>query len=53
MKNWRTTLLGCLGGLVLIVKGALIHDPAMVTTGVSTALMGYFAKDNSVTGTGA
>ena len=53
MKNWRTTLLGALGGLTMLVKGYLLKDSAMMATGAALIMQGYFTKDNAVSGTGA
>ncbi|MBN2209829.1 MAG: hypothetical protein JW709_00390 [Sedimentisphaerales bacterium] len=57
MASWRTTLLGILGGLAIIIKqliGAFDDDPATVfsLTEILAALgmlgLGIFARDNKV-----
>lgn len=53
MKNWRTTLWGAAAGLPQLIKGIMLKDPVLISTGLSTMLMGLFAKDTSVTGVGA
>ena len=52
MKNWKTSVLGAVGGLPMIIQGVINQDWAMVITGVASVLLGFFAKDSNVTGTG-
>lgn len=53
MKNWKTTLAGVLSALgpVLLALGIPKEVAAAVST-VGLFLLGYFAKDFSVTGIG-
>lgn len=53
MRNWKTTLSGVLSALgpVLLALGMPKEVAAAVTT-VGLFLLGYFAKDFSITGTG-
>jgi len=50
MKNWKTSLLGSLAGLPMIIEGAISKDWGKVITGVAAILLGLFAKDANVTG---
>ena len=62
MKSWKTTLLGILSGLAILIGGAIQQkqaDPKAppVTFGniapaIAVSLLGYFAKDHDVTGGG-
>lgn len=54
MKNWKTTLLGVLSAVALAIKPSF-PDFGGIIDGLSAmfiGLLGYFAKDNDVTGTG-
>lgn len=53
MKNWRTTVSGIVGsfGIILPMFG-LPMELGNALTVVGMFLMGYFAKDSKVTGTG-
>lgn len=54
MKNWKTTLAGCLGAIGAYL--ATCNDPAWlpivgkIVAGGSVLLLGLFAKDSNVTG---
>lgn len=53
LTNWKTTLLGILAGAAQIVPAFGHFGKAsipQVITGVSTFLLGLFAKDHDVTG---
>ncbi len=59
MKNWKTTLVGFLGGLVLLMKNLIAVLDADTATNLSyeevvIALgmmgIGWFSKDKNVTG---
>ena len=53
MKNWKTTLIGVAGGLLIAVGGVMTDgavDFAELAAAVSTALLGFFAKDFNVSG---
>lgn len=50
LKNWKTSLLGSIGGITLLLKGLATSDTTLVITGISTMLMGLLAKDGNVTG---
>lgn len=56
MKSWRTTALGVIAGLMIILPeiGDLISDPenfsiTIVMSGLSAMGIGWFARDNNVT----
>ena len=50
MKNWKTSLAGAIGGLPQIIQGIIAKDWAAVGSGVALMIVGFFAKDNDVTG---
>lgn len=58
MKNWKTSLVGVIGGLIVmlptIIKAATTPDGkvnwAQVATGAALAMVGMLAKDHNVTG---
>lgn len=59
MKNWKTTAVGILGGVTLIIKNVVaVLDADMATVfsfeEITIALgllgIGWFAKDSNVTG---
>ena len=52
MKNWRTSLIGVLGGLPGVIQGLLEGNYAVAAQGAMLMLLGFFAKDNAVTGIG-
>jgi hypothetical protein len=53
MKNWKTTLIGC-GGAVIIAVAKVIAtgnlDADTIIKAAVIALLGLFAKDSNVTG---
>lgn len=52
MKNWKTTLIGILGA-VSMVLGSGAHGWQQYTTAGMVAALGVFAKDAGVSGPGA
>lgn len=55
MKNWKTTLAGCLGAVAAYLATASDVAPWLQSVGqllapLSVALIGFFAKDSNVTG---
>lgn len=44
-KNWRTTLLGAITGLVMIIKGIVTKQPIEVIEGIGIAVTGALASD--------
>lgn len=52
MKNWRTSLIGVLGGLPGVIQGLLEGNYTVAVQGAMLMLLGFFAKDTSVTGIG-
>lgn len=57
MKNWKTTLLGVLGGLFMLFGPKLSGDPTApaitignVGSAAAVMLLGALAKDHDVTG---
>lgn len=52
LKNWRTSLIGVIGGLPTIVTCLLNGDYQGAIGGAALMLVGFFAKDYSVTGAG-
>lgn len=44
-KNWKTTLAGLITGLLIIIKGILVKDPVIITTGVGAIITGALAAD--------
>lgn len=46
LKNIKTTLFGSVAGLSFLVDGIVKMDWAMIISGVSTILVGLFAKDH-------
>jgi hypothetical protein len=54
MKNWKTTLFGCLAAVCLALSGVFPDYKELILSvaAVFTALTGIFAKDNSISGTG-
>lgn len=51
-KNWRTSLAGVVGGLPIIATALLAGDYAKALEGAALMLVGFLAKDFTVTGTG-
>jgi len=51
-RNIKTTLFGCITGLPTIVEGAKTHNLTHIIAGIGALLLGLFAKDSDVTGTG-
>jgi len=60
MKNWKTTAVGILGGVILIIKNVIAvldADTATnfsfeeITVGLGMLGLGWFAKDAGVSGT--
>lgn len=53
IKNWKTTLIGAAGALLIVVGGEM-QDGAIswaeLASAASTALLGFFAKDFNKTG---
>lgn len=50
MKNWKTSLLGLIGGVAMALQGVQSHNwQDYLSAGAITAL-GLFAKDHNVTG---
>ena len=49
MKHWRTTLLGAITGLIMIIKGIISKNPIEVIEGVGIAVTGALASDAHVT----
>ena len=49
IKNWRTTLLGAITGLIMIIKGILTKQPLEVVEGIGIAITGALASDNHLT----
>jgi hypothetical protein len=47
-KHWRTTLLGAITGLVMIIKGIVTKQPLEVIEGVGMAITGALASDNII-----
>jgi hypothetical protein len=52
MKNWRTSLIGVLGGLPGVIQGLLEGDYPKAIQGVLFMVLGFVAKDYGVTGAG-
>lgn len=52
MKNWRTSLIGVLGGLPGVIQGLLEGNYTVAIQGALMMLLGFFAKDYAVTGSG-
>ena len=54
MKNWKTTLFGALAAVCTALSGVFPSQKELLlaAAGVFGALFAFFAKDNSVTGTG-
>jgi len=53
MNNWKTTLIGAVGGALIAVQPLLATntvDWKAILTGFVVALFGAFAKDFNVTG---
>jgi hypothetical protein len=56
MKNWKTTAIGGLGALMIIIPETIkalegqTVDWKVVALSAIMALVGYFAKDKNVTG---
>ncbi len=51
MKSWKTTLFGALTALAIYFKtqpDGLFHTIGIILEPVSIALIGWFARDNSV-----
>jgi hypothetical protein len=60
MKNWKTTFFGALAAIMLILDGPVQQlaagqpvDWLKVGFAIVVALIGYFAKDYNVSGSGA
>lgn len=59
LKNWKTTAVGLLSGILGIIQAA--HAPSIaaafkdptVQISIAGAALGFLAKDNDVTGTAA
>ena len=56
MNSWKTTALGVIAGLTIIIPeiGDLLRDPAtfdlaVILSGLSAMGIGWFARDNGVT----
>lgn len=45
-KDIKTTLCGSIAGLPQIIQGFQTHNYMLVVTGISTLLLGVFAKDH-------
>ena len=54
MKNWKTTLFGALAAVCTAMSGVFpdYQEILLAVGAVFGALFAFFAKDNSVTGTG-
>ncbi len=53
MKNWRTTIAGALAAAVIAIQPIVATgnvDWKAVGVAAAVAALGYFAKDNNVTG---
>lgn len=50
MKNWKTTVCGLVAAIALALQAADLTDWKTILGIVSVAAIGYFAKDNNVTG---
>lgn len=46
LKNIKTTLVGSIAGLGLIIDAVQQKDWAMAISGVATVILGLFAKDH-------
>ena len=46
IKNIKTTLVGSIAGLGLIIDGFQQKDWALAISGVATVILGLFAKDH-------
>lgn len=55
MKNWKTTLFGVLAAVCTALSAQFpeAQEILLAVAGVFGALFAFFAKDSSVTGTGA
>ncbi len=53
MMNWKTTVIGAVGAVLMVVipmlQGGVFDWKTLVPAAV-TALLGWFAKDHNVTG---
>ena len=54
MKNWKTTLFGALGAVAIALTQVFPEYQELLgaISAVFLALVGFFAKDNAVSGTG-
>lgn len=51
-RNIKTTLFGTIAGLPTIVEGVQTHSISHILAGLGALLLGLFAKDHDVSGTG-
>lgn len=45
MKNWKTSLIGALGGLLTAYASGGFHDVKLALPGIVLALLGLVSKD--------
>ena len=50
LKNWKTSLVGIVSGLPLLVEGIIVGDPVKITTALGAIFIGLLAKDSDKEG---
>lgn len=48
-RNWKTSIVGLLGGLLPLLTGILEKDPSKISAGLAIIFAGLFAKDHDAT----